>query len=123
MPCSYAMATGKPALMTGWIDKNSRAYSALALHRLQRFQFHPGASMSKQTKYLLNENQMPKFWYNIQADLPKPAPPVLHPGTLQPVGPDDLAPLFPMALIMQDVSLEREIEIPEPVRDIYRPVS
>ena len=76
--------------------------------------------MSKQTKYLLNENQMPKFWYNIQADLPKPAPAVLHPGTLQPVGPDDLAPLFPMALIMQEVSLEREIEIPEPVRDIFR---
>src|ERR1035437_863730 len=76
--------------------------------------------MSKQTKYLLNEDQMPKFWYNLQADLPKPAPPVLHPGTLQPVGPDDLAPLFPMALIMQEVSLEREIEIPEPVRDIFR---
>jgi len=73
-----------------------------------------------QTKYLLEENQMPRFWYNIQADLPKPAPPVLHPGTLQPIGPDDLAPLFPMALIMQEVSLEREIEIPEPVRDIFR---
>lgn len=76
--------------------------------------------MSMQTKYLLEENQMPRFWYNIQADLPKPAPPVLHPGTLQPVGPDDLAPLFPMALIMQEVSQEREIEIPEPVRDIFR---
>ena len=76
--------------------------------------------MSKQTKYLLNENQLPRFWYNLQADLPKPAPAVLHPGTLQPVGPDDLAPLFPMALIMQEVSLEREIEIPEPVRDIFR---
>jgi tryptophan synthase beta chain len=76
--------------------------------------------MSKQTKYLLEENQMPRFWYNIQADLPKPAPPVLHPGTLQPISPDDLAPLFPMALIMQEVSTEREIEIPEPVRDIFR---
>ena len=76
--------------------------------------------MSMQTKYLLEENQMPRFWYNIQADLPKPAPPVLHPGTLQPVGPDDLAPLFPMELILQEVSVEREIEIPEPVRDIYR---
>lgn len=76
--------------------------------------------MSMQTKYLLEENQMPRFWYNIQADLPKPAPPVLHPGTLQPVGPDDLAPLFPMALIMQEVTMEREIEIPEPVRDIFR---
>ncbi|MEI6734224.1 MAG: TrpB-like pyridoxal phosphate-dependent enzyme [Comamonadaceae bacterium] len=76
--------------------------------------------MSHQTKYLLEESQMPRFWYNIQADLPKPAPAVLHPGTLQPVGPDDLSPLFPMALIMQEVSMEREIEIPEPVRDVFR---
>ena len=76
--------------------------------------------MSMQTKYLLEESQMPRFWYNIQADLPKPAPAVLHPGTLQPVGPDDLAPLFPMSLIMQEVTMEREIEIPEPVRDVFR---
>jgi tryptophan synthase beta chain len=76
--------------------------------------------MSMQTKYLLNESQMPKFWYNIQADLPKPLPAVLHPGTLQPIGPADLAPLFPMDLILQEVSTEREIEIPEPVRDIYK---
>ena len=76
--------------------------------------------MSSQTKYLLPENRIPKHWYNIQADLPKPLPPVLHPGTLKPVGPDDLAPLFPMALIMQEVSTEREIEIPEPVREIYQ---
>ena len=76
--------------------------------------------MSKQTKYLLDENQMPRFWYNIQADLPQAAPAVLHPGTLQPVGPDDLAPLFPMELILQEVSQEREIEIPEPVRDVFR---
>src|SRR5512133_3792863 len=76
--------------------------------------------MSQQTKYLLNENQMPRFWYNLQADLPKPLPAVLHPGTLKPIGPDDLAPLFPMELIMQEVSTEREIEIPEPVRDVYR---
>lgn len=76
--------------------------------------------MSMQTKYLLGESQMPRFWYNIQADLPQALPPVLHPGTMQPVGPDDLAPLFPMALIEQEVSVEREIEIPEPVQDIYR---
>ena len=76
--------------------------------------------MSQQTKYLLNENQMPKFWYNLQADLPKPLPAVLHPGTMKPVGPDDLAPLFPMSLIMQEVSLEREIEIPEPVREVFQ---
>jgi tryptophan synthase beta chain len=71
-------------------------------------------------KYLLPEAGIPQAWYNIQADLPKPAAPVLHPGTYQPIGPADLAPLFPMALIMQEVSQEREIEIPEPVRDVYR---
>ncbi|MEZ7828082.1 MAG: TrpB-like pyridoxal phosphate-dependent enzyme [Brachymonas denitrificans] len=76
--------------------------------------------MSKQTKYVLDEEQIPKFWYNIQADLPVPLPPVLHPGTMQPVGPDDLSPLFPMSLIQQEVSTEREIEIPEPVRDVFR---
>ncbi|MEN9374719.1 MAG: hypothetical protein RIR79_2271, partial [Pseudomonadota bacterium] len=54
--------------------------------------------MTQQTKYLLNENQMPRFWYNIQADLPQPAPAVLHPATMQPVGPADLSPLFPMEL-------------------------
>ncbi len=63
---------------------------------------------------------MPKAWYNIMADLPKPMPPVLHPGTGQPIGPADLAPLFPMEVIKQEVSTEREIVIPEPVRDIYR---
>ncbi|MDH5752764.1 MAG: TrpB-like pyridoxal phosphate-dependent enzyme [Deltaproteobacteria bacterium] len=76
--------------------------------------------MSKTTKFLLGEEDIPKAWYNIQADLPQPLPPVLHPGTGQPVGPDDLAPLFPMALIGQEVSQERWIEIPEPVRDAYR---
>jgi len=68
----------------------------------------------------LEESKMPKSWYNISADLPKPLSPVLHPGTLKPVGPDDLAPLFPMALIGQEVSQEREIEIPQPVREIYK---
>ncbi len=76
--------------------------------------------MSKQTKYLLSEDQMPRHWYNIQADLPQAAPAVLHPGTLQPVGPADLAPLFPMDLILQEVSQERYIDIPEPVRDVFR---
>ncbi len=76
--------------------------------------------MSDPIKYVLDESRIPKAWYNITADLPTPAPPVLHPGTMQPVGPDDLAPLFPISLIMQEVSTEREIEIPEPVRDIYR---
>jgi tryptophan synthase beta chain len=71
-------------------------------------------------KYLLTEDRIPRAWYNIQADLPTPPAPVLHPGTLQPVGPDDLAPLFPMALIMQEVSTDREVEIPEAIRDVYR---
>ena len=76
--------------------------------------------MSGQCKYLLDEQAIPTTWYNLQADLPEPLPPVLHPGTGEPIGPADLEPLFPMALIGQEVSQEREIEIPEPVRDIYR---
>ena len=76
--------------------------------------------MSDTIKYLLDESRLPKFWYNIAADLPSPPPPVLHPGTLLPIGPDDLAPLFPMSLIGQEVSTEREIEIPGPVREVYR---
>jgi len=76
--------------------------------------------MSDQLKYFLEESKMPKTWYNIAADLPKPMEPPLHPGTLKPIGPDDLAPLFPMALIGQEVSQDREIEIPEPVRNIYK---
>ncbi len=76
--------------------------------------------MSDTVKFVLDESRLPRTWYNIQADLPVPLPPVLHPGTHKPIGPEDLAPLFPEALIRQEVSLEREIEIPEPVRDIYR---
>src|SRR5512139_1314181 len=76
--------------------------------------------MADSVKYLLDESRMPKRWYNIMADLPSPPPAVLHPGTKQPVGPDDLSPLFPMALIGQEVSTDREIDIPEPVREIYR---
>ena len=71
-------------------------------------------------KYILPEDRIPKNWYNIQADLPEPCPPVRHPGTGQPIGPDDLAPLFPMGLIMQEVSQEREIEIPNEVREVYQ---
>lgn len=76
--------------------------------------------MSDTVKYVLDEERMPKAWYNIAADLPAPLPPALHPGTREPIGPADLAPLFPMALIEQEVSTERMIEIPQPVRDIYR---
>jgi len=76
--------------------------------------------MADAIKYLLAQERIPKTWYNIMADLPSPPPPPLHPGTMQPIGPDDLAPLFPMDLIMQEVSGEREIDIPAPVREIYR---
>jgi len=71
-------------------------------------------------KIFLNESEMPRHWYNIQADLPEPLPPVIHPGTKEPIGPDDLAPLFPMALIAQEVSQERYIEIPDEILDIYK---
>ena len=70
-------------------------------------------------QYNLPQDRIPKAWYNILPDLPTPMAPPLHPGALQPIGPDDLAPLFPMALIMQEVSQEREIEIPDPVRQVY----
>src|ERR671925_2357983 len=74
---------------------------------------------TEQTKFLLSESELPRRWYNIAADMPKAAQPVLHPGTGQPVGPDDLAPLFPMALIQQEVSQDAEIEIPDEILDIY----
>ena len=76
--------------------------------------------MVERTRYMLGEDQIPRAWYNISADLPVAQFPPLHPGTHQPLGPADLAPLFPMALIMQEVSTEREIEIPDPVRDLYK---
>lgn len=71
------------------------------------------------TKYLLSEREMPRKYYNLLADLPSAPPPVLHPGTQQPIGPDDLAPIFPMSLIGQEVTTEREIKIPEPVLEAY----
>ncbi len=76
--------------------------------------------MTAQYKFLLDESKLPKAWYNINADMPVPPQPVLHPGTQQPVTPDFLSVLFPMNLIMQEVSAERWIEIPEPVREIYK---
>jgi tryptophan synthase beta chain len=76
--------------------------------------------MSDRTKFILDEAEMPTAWYNIVPDLPAPPPPPLHPGTGQPVGPDDLAPLFPQALIMQEVSGERYIDVPGEVLDVYR---
>ncbi|GAB4581931.1 MAG: TrpB-like pyridoxal phosphate-dependent enzyme [Anaerolineales bacterium] len=72
------------------------------------------------TKFLLDESKLPKAWYNINADMPVPPQPVLHPGTKEPVTPDFLSVLFPMSLIMQEISPERWIEIPEPVREVYK---
>ncbi|MFN8213030.1 MAG: TrpB-like pyridoxal phosphate-dependent enzyme [Candidatus Nanopelagicales bacterium] len=74
----------------------------------------------RQHKYLLTEDQIPTTWYNIIPDLPVPPPPPLHPGTMEPVGPEDLAPLFPMALIEQEVTSDRFVEIPGGVLDVYR---
>ena len=76
--------------------------------------------MDKRTKFILDENEIPTQWYNILADMPEPMPPVLHPGTGKPIGPADLAPLFPMELIKQEVSQERWIDVPEEVRDVYK---
>ena len=76
--------------------------------------------MSENIRFDLPQSEIPTHWYNIQADLPRPLPPVLHPGTHQPIGPADLSVLFPMELIMQEVSQAREIEIPEEVREIYK---
>src|SRR3989449_6458809 len=78
------------------------------------------ASDTTRTKFLLDEKDIPSKWYNIQADLKTPAPPVLHPGTRQPIGPQGLAPLFPMELIKQEASRERWIAIPEEIRGVYR---
>ena len=77
-------------------------------------------SQATTRRYLLPEEELPTHYYNIAADLPEPLPPPLHPATREPVGPADLAPLFPMELIKQEVSAERLIPIPEPVRDAYR---
>jgi tryptophan synthase beta chain len=71
-------------------------------------------------KFVLDESRLPEAWYNLAADLPSPPPPPLHPGTGQPIGPDDLAPIFPMQIILQEVSTEQQIAIPEEIRDVYR---
>jgi tryptophan synthase beta chain len=76
--------------------------------------------MSDQYRFNLSEADIPEAYYNIAADLPKPMPPVLHPATGKPIGPDDLTPLFPLGLIQQEVSAERYVPVPEPVREMYR---
>jgi tryptophan synthase beta chain len=85
------------------------------------FDYNPGYAASvEQTKYLLDEDRLPTHWYNVRADMPNPPQPVLHPGTGEPVGPDDLAPLFPMELIQQEASEDAEVAIPIEVLDMYR---
>lgn len=76
--------------------------------------------MSEKTKFVLDESKLPKAWYNINADMPVPPEPVLHPQTLEPVTPDFLGVLFPMSLIMQEISTDEYIEIPQPVREVYK---
>ncbi|WP_433593002.1 TrpB-like pyridoxal phosphate-dependent enzyme [Nocardia sp. CA-145437] len=76
--------------------------------------------MDERTKITLDESEIPRRWYNVIPDLPEPPPPPLHPGTGQPVGPEDLAPLFPMELIRQEVSGDRYLDIPDDVIDVYR---
>ncbi|KWX09947.1 tryptophan synthase subunit beta, partial [Carbonactinospora thermoautotrophica] len=76
--------------------------------------------MDTRTKFVLDESEMPRQWYNIIPDLPSPPPPALHPATLEPVGPEDLAPLFPAELIAQEVTTERYVDIPEEVLEVYR---
>ena len=76
--------------------------------------------MSEQYKFLLSESEMPTQWYNIIPDLPNPLPPPLNPQTMEPIGPEDLAPLFPMGLILQEVSQDSFIDIPQPVLDLYK---
>src|SRR4051794_2744554 len=76
--------------------------------------------MADETKILLGESEIPTHWTNLMPDLPRPSAPPLRPDTLEPAGPDDLSPIFPMGLIAQEVSTEPEIEIPDEVREIYR---
>ena len=76
--------------------------------------------LATDSKILLPESEIPQAWYNIAADLPNPPAPPLHPGTHEPIGPEALAPLFPMELIRQEVTQERYIEIPDEVREIYK---
>ncbi|MCH8236224.1 MAG: pyridoxal-phosphate dependent enzyme [Chloroflexi bacterium] len=94
-----------------------REYDALPARRSRRSGWR--RSVTRQYKYLLEQSQIPTQWYNIAADLQNPPTPPMHPGTGQPIGPDDLAPLFPMGIILQEVSTERWIDIPEPVLDAY----
>src|SRR5580765_3465684 len=75
--------------------------------------------MTQPIRFSLSQSDIPTSWYNLLADFPEPLPPPLHPGTKQPLGPEALQALFPESLIQQEMSADRRVEIPEPVRDIY----
>src|SRR5215472_12584163 len=125
-PDTRALPLAGQASLTGPVRPRGPFLPRCALryrcgHLIRRFRNHQEVyTMDRQVKYVLQESDMPRQWYNVIADLPSPPPPPLHPGTGQPVGPDDLAPLFPAALIAQEVSPERFIDIPDPVVDVYR---
>src|SRR6185437_13298470 len=87
--------------------------------RMIRRDTHMEEPVTERTKFILDESQIPTQWYNVIPDLPAPPPP-LHPGTHQPVGPDDLAPLFPMELIRQEVTADPYVDIPGAVIDVYK---
>src|SRR5436189_371834 len=90
-------------------------------HRIRRARIRRRSRVSDDTvKYLLPESEIPTHWINLLPDLPGDPIPPLNPGTMQPAGPDDLTPIFPMGLIQQEVSPEPEVEIPDAVRDAYR---
>jgi tryptophan synthase beta chain len=114
------MGLGAARLMQRGHRPRTAISSSVEQTLIARAANHGERAMNETVKYFLDESRIPKAWYNIQADLPTPAPAVLHPGTHKPVGPDDLAPLFPMELILQEVTQEREVPIPEPVREVYR---
>lgn len=118
--CRFIMA--HPSKIKDYIDK----YTQTAYIKYEHYNkidipefLNKKGEVMKTKKFLLTEQDMPRKWYNIMADMPTPMEPPLHPGTGQPAGPDDLAPIFPMNLIEQEVSTDRWIDIPEEVLDKY----
>jgi tryptophan synthase beta chain len=93
---------------------------AFAAYRARKSLNGERVAVAQRNRILLPDSELPRHWYNVVPDLPSPQPPPLHPGTLQPVGPDDLAPLFPFELIAQEVSTESHVVIPDEVLDVYR---
>jgi tryptophan synthase beta chain len=109
----------EPTVYNAVHSPNRRHYRARGRNHAPNHD-HGSLKMPEMTKFLLGENDIPSAWYNVAADLKTPLPPVLHPGTGQPIGPADLAPLFPMEVIKQEAATEQFIPIPEAVLDVYR---